>query len=231
MESGVKLIAKVLVEKPVNKWGVWNILKSAWKEFGEIQINWVQDNRYVVLVCDESVANRILELVPWAVMKQNLSVKRWTENLVIEEVQMHMVHFWVQMKGIPPSLCSDGNISRLANKYGDLMEVEDLTKARGFLRLRIMVDTSKPLASGCWVTRKGLNESWVDFQYERLQDFCYKCGRIGHASLECSATESNTDVTRYGEWTRTRRIIDETKAQRKTNIAQGMRRQERLVGK
>ncbi|KAB2628955.1 hypothetical protein D8674_033750 [Pyrus ussuriensis x Pyrus communis] len=117
----------------------------------------------------ESEVTLIVKLVPWAVMKQNLSVKRWTENLAMEEVHMHMVHFWVQMKGIPPSLCSDGNISSLANKCGNPIEVENLTKARGFLRLRIM------------------------FQYERLHDCCYKCGRIGHASLECSATESNTD--------------------------------------
>ncbi|KAM1127252.1 uncharacterized protein LOC126626742 [Malus sylvestris] len=187
MEFGVKLIAKVLVDQELNKWGVRNILKSAWKEFGEIQINWVQDNLYVILVRDENIATRLLEQVPWGVMKQNLSVKRWTEDLAMEEIPMHMVLFWVQMKGIPPCLCSEGNLNRLANKCGDLLEVEDITKARGFLRIRIMVDTTKPLVTGCWVTRVGNKESWVEFQYERLQNFCYNCGIIGHPSIECSA--------------------------------------------
>lgn len=93
MECGVKLIAKVLVDQQHNKWGVKNILQSAWKEFGEIQINWVQDNLYVVLVRDEDVTTRILELVPWAVMKQNPYVKRWAEDLVMEEIPMHLVPF------------------------------------------------------------------------------------------------------------------------------------------
>lgn len=181
----------------------------------------------MVLVRDESVANRILELVPWAVMKQNLSVKIWTENLAMEEVPMHLVLFWVQMKKIPLSLCSEENISKLVNKCGDLIEVEALSKARGFLRLRIMVDTSNPLALGCWVTREASKESWVEFQYETLQDFFFKCGTIGHTSLECPATDYNTDVTGYGEWTRTRRIIKDPEDQRRTNIAQGRRRQVR----
>lgn len=71
----------------------------------------------------------------------------------------------MQIKGIPPYLCFEGNINRLANKCGELIEVDDLSKARGFLRIRIMVDTSQPLAMGCWVTRAGNKESWVEFQY------------------------------------------------------------------
>ncbi|KAM2508847.1 hypothetical protein COP2_031730 [Malus domestica] len=148
MESGVKLIAKILVDQQLNKWGVKNILKSAWKEYGEIHINWVHGNLYVILVRDENIASKILEMVPWAVMKQNLSVKRWVDELAMEEIPMHLVPFWVQMKGIPPRLCSTENISRLASRCGELLEVEDISKARGFLRIRVLVDTTISLASG-----------------------------------------------------------------------------------
>ncbi|KAM1263060.1 hypothetical protein ACFX13_028779 [Malus domestica] len=225
MENGVKLIAKILVDQQLNKWGVKNILKSAWKEYGEIQINWVQGNLYVILVRDENIASKILEIVPWAVMKQNLFVKRWVDELAMEEIPMHLVPFWVQMKGIPPGLCSTENISRLASRCGELLEVEDISKVRGFLRIRVLVDTTKSLASGCWVTRERNNESWVEFQYERLQDFCYNCGKIGHASLECSAPTASGGMAGYGEWTRTSMIRDVHEAPRALNIIQGRRRQ------
>lgn len=42
MEQGVKLIGAVLVDKTLNRWIVRNVLRSTWKEFGEIPITWVK---------------------------------------------------------------------------------------------------------------------------------------------------------------------------------------------
>lgn len=55
--------------------------------------------------------------------------------------------------------------------------------ARGFLRVRIIVNTRNPLITGCWLLRKDDKDTWVEFRYERLQDFCYRCGRIGHVMM------------------------------------------------
>lgn len=155
MEQGVKLVGAVLVEHPLNKWGVRNILHSSWREYGELQINWVKDNTYIIIVRDEEMASRILEQVPWAVMKQNFSVKRWPSDLALEEVQVELVPFWVQMKGIPLYLCTEDSASRLAREIGELLEVEDLAYARGFVRVRVMINTKNPLVPGVWLPRTG----------------------------------------------------------------------------
>lgn len=65
MEHGVKLVGPVLHDKPVNKWGVRNILRAAWKEMGEVQIKWVKDNIFIIIVPNESSARKILFQVPW----------------------------------------------------------------------------------------------------------------------------------------------------------------------
>lgn len=62
MERGIKMNGTVLVDQPLNKWGV--ILRSAWKDLGEIQVNWVKDNTYIIIVKDEELASRILSQVP-----------------------------------------------------------------------------------------------------------------------------------------------------------------------
>ncbi|KAB2595306.1 hypothetical protein D8674_030756 [Pyrus ussuriensis x Pyrus communis] len=38
MKSGIRLIGVVLAEKTLNKWGIRNVLRSSWREFGDIQI-------------------------------------------------------------------------------------------------------------------------------------------------------------------------------------------------
>ncbi|KAL2942411.1 Zinc finger CCHC domain-containing protein 13 [Bienertia sinuspersici] len=54
----------------------------------------------------------------------------------------------------------------------------------------------------------GVNTTkWVDIKYERLGDFCYFCGRLGHIDRDCSSyvrEENNGKYTvyRYGPWLR-----------------------------
>ncbi|KAB2625965.1 hypothetical protein D8674_017625 [Pyrus ussuriensis x Pyrus communis] len=191
MERGIKLVGTALTNKVLNKWGA-------------------HDNTFIITVKDESSAERILSQVPWAVMKQNFSIKRWPSELAIEEIPMELVHFWVQIRGVPLCLCTETNVRRLAKEIRELVEIEDPAKARGFLRVRVIINTKNPLAKGCWIPRESNTDSWIEFRYERLQDFCYKCGRIGHANNECSFETGQSSTAGYGEWTKTGPIRDES---------------------
>lgn len=86
--------------------------------------------------------------------------------------------------------------------------MEDPSLARGFLRARVVVDTTNPLLTGCWLHRGQDTETWVEFCYERLQDFCYKCGRIGHVNTECTFGALRGGAAGFGEWTKTAHVRD-----------------------
>ncbi|KAM1605423.1 hypothetical protein ACFX1Z_026279 [Malus domestica] len=225
MEQGVKLIGKVLTSKLLNKWGVRNILRSAWKELGEVDIKWVRDNTFLILVQDKSMASKILEQVPWAVMKKVFSVKKWPPELALEEVEMETVPFWVQIRGVPLGSTSLSNIQRLTQVAGQFIVLEDPGKARGFLRVRLLIDTGKPLCNGCWIRRDQNRDTWVDFRYERLQDFCYRCGRIGHCNTECTFQARGEGGAAYGEWTKAPPVRDVLEPVRLSNVGMGERRQ------
>lgn len=75
MEHGITLVGKALVNRNLNKWGIQNVLRVAWKDLGDIQIKWVWDNTFIINVLDETAAQTILTQVPWAVMKQNFSIQ------------------------------------------------------------------------------------------------------------------------------------------------------------
>lgn len=97
---------------------------------------------------------------------------------------------------------------RLAAKIGEFKDFEDPGKAQGFLRGKVAVNTSNPLTTGCWLRRADNNETWIEFRFERLQDFCYKCGRIGHPNTECSFEAMKEGMARYGEWTKAAMVRD-----------------------
>lgn len=44
----------------------------------------------------------------------------------------------------------------------------------------VTLDISKPLARKKKLTIDKLDSFWVRFTYEKLPDFCFKCGIVGH---------------------------------------------------
>ncbi|KAI9095395.1 hypothetical protein K1719_026429 [Acacia pycnantha] len=55
------------------------------------------------------------------------------------------------------------------------------------------VDIREPLISGLWVPRPHRDKIWVTMKYERLQNYCYDCGRIGHDSRNRKFQPKSTD--------------------------------------
>ena len=76
------------------------------------------------------------------------------------------------------------------------------------VKVKVLIDISKPLKR--WLRLKLDNFTeivMVSLKYERLPEFCYVCGRIGHVSKECSDEEAKIEAlngvsTKFGSWMR-----------------------------
>nr|XP_028964584.1 uncharacterized protein LOC114827109 [Malus domestica] len=105
--------------------------------------------------------------------------------------------------------------------------MEDPAKARGFLRVRVLVNSENPLVLGCWLKMEVNRETWVEFRYERLQDFCYHCGRIDHINTECSFAANMGGAEGYGDWIKAPPVREFVEHVRPSRLGVGERR---LVG-
>ncbi|KAJ1412083.1 Zinc finger, CCHC-type [Sesbania bispinosa] len=64
-------------------------------------------------------------------------------------------------------------------------------------------NTSKPLLPGINVGSRKEGVFWVDFQFEQLPQFCYKCGVIGHDEDSCTGEQNVGDEDHpRGPWMR-----------------------------
>lgn len=55
------------------------------------------------------------------------------------------------------------------------------------------------------IKRDGGDCSWINFKYERLNTFCFVCGKIGHSERDCHVVYANPgkEIERvYGTWLR-----------------------------
>ncbi|KAI9077072.1 hypothetical protein K1719_040894 [Acacia pycnantha] len=72
------------------------------------------------------------------------------------------------------------------------------------MRVRSLICLNDPLPTGFWIPREDLEHAWVSVKYERLQVFCYKCGRIGHNGNACRFPnhyqQSEEGGGEFGKW-------------------------------
>ena len=87
----------------------------------------------------------------------------------------------------------------------------------------MLINTGNPLVTGCWLKREPDYESWVEFHYERLQDFCYWCGRIGYAITECTA-DGNQGEAIFGDWLKAFPVRDVVENAQPRTMGNGSRR-------
>jgi hypothetical protein len=69
--------------------------------------------------------------------------------------------------------------------------------SRPFIRLKIEINTSLPLASGFFMPCEGSKPRWIAFKYEHLDEYCSTCGLIGHIKKFCSAPPAKRTPEKY----------------------------------
>lgn len=56
---------------------------------------------------------------------------------------------------------------------------------KSFMRIRVLLDVTKPLKRRIKLRKTGGDWFWADFRYERLPNFCFICGILGHTDRFC----------------------------------------------
>jgi hypothetical protein len=76
------------------------------------------------------------------------------------------------------------NVELIGGKAGLVLEVDFSEEPRyqwqRFVRCRVNVNVSGPLCLGIFLPQNDRNDIWISLKYERLPEFCYQYGVIGH---------------------------------------------------
>lgn len=123
------------------------------------------------------------------------------------------------------------NTLRIGGLFPKVLQCELATRTNivelKYIRMQVEMDVQKPILSGFRhvIGNKGC---WIQCRDERLAEFCYKCGMIGHAKNQCKLNIVHNQIAdgdMYGPWVR-------AKADAYTVVSEGsyLRRMEILRG-
>lgn len=107
----------------------------------------------------------------------------------VEELEFKFVSFWIHFHNLPRVCFCRKYVVALVNSIGsfEAAKVDENDKLEGeTLRVKVKINCKEPLKRGTNVKIGFMAEkTWIPITYEKLLDFCYCCGKLGHVIQEC----------------------------------------------
>ncbi|PWA36086.1 hypothetical protein CTI12_AA602610 [Artemisia annua] len=212
------LVGKIFLDnRKLSREVVSSIVKSAWRYCSLTSVHQWENNHFLFTFSQERDLQKVLCDGPWFIKGHCLVLHPLDPNVHITEMDFTHADFWVQAHGLPFGKLTKSFATEIAPKVGTLIDVDcdvdGFQFDRSFLRFKVKVNLRRPLCPGFKLPREGYDDLWINFKYERLGDFCYNCGRLGHDVDSCGF-ECDSAISRVGVGLRTSRFISPPSSQR-----------------
>lgn len=195
------LVGRLISGKEVSRGTLLNVLKWAWSGLGEINVSDLGRNSFMFAFQNASSAQKVLEDGPWTINGVWLNLKEWSPDKTLVEIDTNTINVWIQFHGLTLDMMTEATGRILGGQVGGVVEVDSAGSLgdvwRSFLRVRVVLCWKNPLINGLWVKGRNRDPIWIDVKYERLGDFCFRCGCLDHIDRYCKI-EKSKEGSRFG---------------------------------
>ncbi|KAL5768847.1 hypothetical protein ACOSQ2_015630 [Xanthoceras sorbifolium] len=205
------LVGKILTTKLINREAFRAIIPKIWRTTQTFIMENVKENVFVFQFQNQADKRRVLTGGPWSFDKCLIVLEEPLGDGKFLEMGFNNVQFWVQLHNVP-LICMTKEIGwALSNKISQVTDID--VGATGdclgrFLLVRVVIDVSKPLSRYLRVClSEGDPDTVLLLRYERLTEYCFQCGVVGHVVRECqlahdSSGSSSVPEFKFGSWMR-----------------------------
>lgn len=204
------LIEKLLTSRIISKVAIKNALIGAWRTREDFEVELIGKNLFLFKFECNFDKDWIFKNGPWFFDKYLLILEQPVVNVSVSEIEFKKAAFWLRLFNLPLEFRNKQMAKKLGDSLGEFLEVEcDKEEFCGgnSMRIKVRLDITEPLCRGFMLKSEEIREGcWIAIRYERLPEFCFKCGRIGHVLKDChdKQKEEMQEQSRleFGMWLR-----------------------------
>uniref|UniRef100_A0A803PRM8 DUF4283 domain-containing protein n=1 Tax=Cannabis sativa TaxID=3483 RepID=A0A803PRM8_CANSA len=164
-------------------------MRNAWITRGPLTFSEYGSGMFMVEFHYEGDMRRVLEGQPWHFDHCLVTCANPAGLDTLLPNQLRYSPFRIQVHSIPFGQKSLKLAKLIGDEVGDFLEVDKITLFKVselFLRVRVLIDISKPITRGIMVDFKSIHrEKWLTFKYENLPNICFHCGMFDHTLTKC----------------------------------------------
>jgi len=201
-DTSASLVGKFLTDKPIRGHMMTTKMAEFWHPGRGVNIKEIEPNLFTFKFFHFRDMQTILKKGPWYFDNNLQILNTLPDNTPAQSVPLQSVPFWVRIHDVLVGFMTERVGKDLGNFIGEFLEYDVKNSAnhlRSYMRIRVLLDVSKPLKRQKKIKRLGGDSQIVKFKYERLGNFCYYCGVLGHIEDYCDKLYSvdSDDGVRY----------------------------------
>uniref|UniRef100_A0A803PTP9 DUF4283 domain-containing protein n=1 Tax=Cannabis sativa TaxID=3483 RepID=A0A803PTP9_CANSA len=187
------LIFKLLSPKTAKPAWIEKAMSEAWTLRFPAQITEYHSGLFLATFQCDGDRRRVLEEQPWHFDKFLIVFTHPDVSPTPTPDSIRYTPFWIQAHHIPFGRRSPQLAQFIADALGDLIEIYPLSLLENsgpFLRIRVLLDITKPLCRGMTIRFRSIHEQkLISFKYESLPNFRYFCGLMDHTYNRCPSLQ------------------------------------------
>ena len=202
------LVGRLLTEKSINVRAMKSKIADIWKPAMGISIKELEHGIFLFQFFRKEDMQWVLKGGPWSFDNVMLVLNVVAPGEDPVKVSLMYLNIWIQIHDLPMGFMMESVGKQLGNFFGTFLEYDPKNNTsiwRDCMRVRISIDTRKPLKRKKKIVKKDGSEFVVTCKYERLGEFCFVCGMVTHTDRFCRRFMSNNSedgVKEWGSWLR-----------------------------
>nr|KYP64441.1 Uncharacterized protein At4g02000 family [Cajanus cajan] len=184
----LSLVGRFLTERTIRTMIMKDRMASIWRPVKGVSISEIQTNIFLFQFFHILDFNRIYEGGPWSFDNNMLILSKIHRGEIPTEVPLFHIPVWVQVHNLPAGFMSQEVGKLLGNAIGEYLAYDEKHNTsfwKAYMRIRVNLDIRKPILKEKKIKNPGEEWKTVNFKYERLGQFCYFCGFLGHNDSFC----------------------------------------------
>ena len=204
------IAARFFTRRTISAEAIARTFRLVWRTKKGFEVRDMGNHRVLFVFTNEEDVARVMQGEPGSFDKHLVALKRVEKHVSIQNVIFDRTTFWIQVHNIPIRSATMAMAKEIVSLAGEVVEEvadEGQQDKYNFLRIRVILDLTKPLCRGRRITTAKGGDGWVSFRYECLPIMCYGCGMLTHNDRDCTSglrargSQSEGDK-QFGSWLR-----------------------------